>query len=96
MLAYKFSRNESLRKTASILVSLTIAATVYSGGGPQSKESKAEYRKGLLYGKVLDATGKPVSGATVALQQNGKVLAWTKTNEQGEYRLPADPRLASI
>jgi hypothetical protein len=55
-----------------------------------------DYRKGVLYGKVLDAaTGKPVADATVALlDKNGKALAWSKTNAQGEYALAADPKTA--
>jgi hypothetical protein len=52
-----------------------------------------EYRKGILYGKVLDITGKPVAGATVALQdKKGRVLGWTQTNTDGEYALAADPK----
>lgn len=56
----------------------------------------ADFRKGVLYGKVLDeATGKPIPDATVALQDpKGKVLAWSKTNAQGEYALAADPMTA--
>ena len=54
--------------------------------------STAEFRNGALYGHVLDIDGKPLSGATVALQDAaGKVVAWTKTNAQGEYALAADP-----
>ena len=52
-----------------------------------------EYRKGILYGKVLDIAGKPVAGATVALQdKKGRVLGWTQTNADGEYALAADPK----
>lgn len=51
-----------------------------------------EFRKGALLGRVLDVAGKPVPDATVALQdKNGKVLAWAKTNAQGEYAIAADP-----
>jgi len=54
--------------------------------------STAEFRNGVLYGHVLDVDGKPLPGATVALQDpSGKVVAWTKTNAQGEYALAADP-----
>ncbi len=54
-----------------------------------------DFRKGVLYGRVLDIDGKPVPDATVALQEaNGKVLTWTKTNAQGEYALAADPMTA--
>jgi hypothetical protein len=54
--------------------------------------STAEFRNGVLYGHVLDVDGKPLPGVTVALQDPaGKVVAWTKTNAQGEYALAADP-----
>ena len=54
--------------------------------------STAEFRNGVLYGHVLDVDGKPLPNATVALQDpSGKVVAWTKTNAQGEYALAADP-----
>ncbi len=54
--------------------------------------STAEFRNGVVYGRVLDLDGKPLPDATVALQDpNGKVMAWTKTNAQGEYALAADP-----
>jgi hypothetical protein len=57
--------------------------------------STAEFRHGVLYGHVLDVDGKPLPGATVALQDpKGKVVAWTKTNAQGEYALAADPMSA--
>lgn len=56
-----------------------------------------EFRKGAIYGRVLDSSGKPVQDATVALQdRDGKVLAWTKTNAQGEYALAADPMTALV
>ena len=46
----------------------------------------------MLYGHILDLDGKPLPDATVALQDPaGKVVAWTKTNAQGEYALAADP-----
>ncbi|MHB8637408.1 MAG: carboxypeptidase-like regulatory domain-containing protein [Fimbriimonadaceae bacterium] len=54
--------------------------------------SNPAFRKGVLYGRVLDLNGKPVPGATVAvLAKDGKVLAWTSTNALGEYALAADP-----
>lgn len=51
-----------------------------------------DFRQGALYGRVIDtATGKPVAGATVALQdKKGKVLAWTQTDAQGQYAIAAD------
>ena len=51
-----------------------------------------DFSKGALFGKVIDlATGKPVAGATVALQdKKGKVLAWTQTDAQGQYAIAAD------
>ncbi len=62
---------------------------------PQAEMIAKEYRKGVLYGKVQDVTGKPVVGATVALQSTaGKILVWTLTNSEGEYSLPVDPKEA--
>lgn len=53
------------------------------------------YAKGAIYGIVLDSAGKPVKDATVALQRrDGKILGWCKTNDKGEYALPADPKVA--
>ena len=52
----------------------------------------ADFQKGALYGKVIDAaSGKPVANATVAIEdRHGKVVAWTKTDAQGEYAVAAD------
>ena len=51
-----------------------------------------DFAKGALYGTVVDtATGKPLPDATVAvLAADGKAIAWTKTNAEGKYALPAD------
>jgi len=51
-----------------------------------------DFRHGALYGKIIDAaSGQPVAGATVALRdEGGKVIAWTKTDDQGQYALAAD------
>ena len=51
-----------------------------------------DFAKGALYGTVIDTgTGKPLPDATVAvLAANGKAIAWTKTNAEGKYALPAD------
>ena len=61
------------------------------GAPPATPNS--DYRNGVLYGRVVDVvTGKPIPDATVALQdKNGKVVAWSKTNEKGEYAIAADP-----
>jgi len=57
----------------------------------QAPPNAPDLSKGVLHGRVVDSAGKPVAGATVALQEKeGKVLAWAKTNEQGEYTLGAD------
>lgn len=52
----------------------------------------ADFGRGALYGKVVDtATGKPVADATVALQdKKGKVVAWTRTDAQGQYAIATD------
>lgn len=54
--------------------------------------AEPDWRKGALFGRVIDTvTGQPLAGATVALQdKNGKVLAWAKTDAQGQYALAAD------
>ena len=51
-----------------------------------------DFSKGAFYGKVVDtASGQPVAGATVAIRdKNGKVVAWTKTDAQGQYAIAAD------
>lgn len=62
---------------------------------PSPLATTQEFRKGALYGHVLDTDGKPVPKAMVALQdKSGKVLAWTKTNDQGEYAIAIDPMTA--
>ena len=60
--------------------------------GAAGKAKPPDFTKGALYGTVVDtATGKPLADATVAiLAQDGKVLAWTKTNAEGKYALAAD------
>lgn len=70
-------------------------APVTKGTTPAPLASGVEFRKGVLYGRVLDVAGKPVPDATIALQdKNGKVLAWAKSNAQGEYAIAADPLTA--
>ena len=51
-----------------------------------------DFRHGALYGKVVDAaSGKPVANATVAVEdKRGRVVAWTKTDDRGEYAVAAD------
>jgi hypothetical protein len=53
---------------------------------PQAATASADWRKGALFGRVIDTvTGQPLPGATVALQgKSGKVLAWAKTDAQGQ------------
>jgi hypothetical protein len=59
---------------------------------PPAAQAAADWSKGALFGRVMDAaTGKPLPDATVALQdKGGKVLAWTKTDAEGKYALCAD------
>lgn len=53
------------------------------------------YEKGALYGVVVDERGKPVKEATVALQRrDGRILGWCITDEEGEYAIPVDPKVA--
>jgi len=57
-----------------------------------NKPKPPDFTRGALYGTVVDsATGKPLADATVAIiAPNGKALAWTKTNAEGKYIVPAD------
>jgi hypothetical protein len=59
----------------------------------RADEKKADFSKGAIYGKVVDtATNKPVPDATVAItDKSGKILAWTKTDDKGEYAVATDP-----
>ena len=68
------------------------AAPAPAGVTAPSVAADADVSKGVLYGKVVDvATGQPIADATVAVQdKDGKVVAWTKTNTQGQYALAAD------
>lgn len=74
---------------------VTASLSLSYGYSQAAVSVQTNLRKGVLYGKVVDLSGKPVAGATVALQQtNGKVLTWGKTNDKGEYALAADPKVA--
>jgi len=57
-----------------------------------AKPTTPDFGKGVFYGKVVDlTTGKPVAGATVALRdKSGRVIAWSRTNAQGEYVIAAN------
>lgn len=58
---------------------------------PAAAATMPDLSKGAFYGKVLDLAGKPVPDATVALiDKNGKPIAWTKTNAQGQYAIGTD------
>jgi hypothetical protein len=59
----------------------------------RAEDKKPDFSKGAIYGKVVDtATNKPVPDATVAItDKNGKILAWTKTDDKGEYAIATDP-----
>ncbi|MDQ2686531.1 MAG: hypothetical protein M3Y28_01545 [Armatimonadota bacterium] len=75
----------------------TIIAIFALVAGAHAKDDKKptgpDWAKGMLLGKVVDAANsKPISGATVALQdRKGKVLAWTRTDAEGRYAIAADP-----
>ncbi len=53
----------------------------------------ADFHRGVFYGRVRDlATGKPVADAIVAIEdKSGRVVAWTRTNAEGQYAVAADP-----
>lgn len=76
---------KSFRCMAASVGLCTLALT--ASAAPQSAPSQ-----GAFYGQVLDvASGKPVAGATVALQdKHNHVLSWTKTDAQGHYALAAN------
>lgn len=59
---------------------------------PPPAPAAPDWSKGILQGQVMDiVSGKPIDGATVALQDDkGKILAWSKTNAQGRYALATD------
>jgi vitamin B12 transporter len=44
-------------------------------------------RAAIVHGTVTDPLGAPISGATVALLQNGKVISHSATGADGSYRL---------
>lgn len=81
-------------KRARTAVAIAALAALVSAGAAAEQKTRI-YQKGVLYGTVLDTAGKPVAGATVALQrQDGKILGWCTTNAQGQYALPVDPKVA--
>lgn len=90
-----FARPMRIALVNYLLGACLLFPTVSVAAGPPAP-SGPDYRKGVLYGKVLDAaTGKPVADATVGVQDpKGQVLAWSKTNAQGEYALAVDPKTA--
>jgi len=86
-----------IRSCSALLPTLLIAASLcrFSPAlADEKRQSGPDFSKGMLRGKVVDAvTGKPVSGATVALQnKDGKVITWTKTDSTGIYSLAVDSR----
>ncbi len=85
-----------LRGRIRTLVVAAASMALLGPAGADRKPKQPDWSKGALYGQVVDATtGKPVAGATVALTDpKGKVLAWTRTNEKGEYAIAADPLTA--
>jgi len=80
------------------IVSVGIVSTVFVTGvlalGGISHD-KDIFKAGVLRGQILDPSGKPVANATVAVQQaDGKILGWSKTDAEGKYFIPADPKFA--
>src|SRR2546427_12141620 len=78
------------RGITGVIAAVLAAVVIALAQGDQT--SAPDFRKGALYGKVIDvATGRPVAGATVALRdKSGKVVAWTKTGADGQYAIAAD------
>ena len=52
----------------------------------------ADFRKGVVYGRVVDTTSnKPIAGAVVAIQdKDGKTISWTRTDAEGGYALATE------
>lgn len=75
-------------------ISLLAAAFWFLAAWPASSDSPRapDFRKGALYGKVVDAaSGQPVTNAKVALRnKRGEIVAWTRTDSQGQYAVAAD------
>ena len=68
-----------------------VAALAVAAG----KHNEDIFKSGVLRGQIVDPAGKPVANATVALEQaDGKILAWAKTDADGKYFIPADPKFA--
>jgi hypothetical protein len=61
-------------------------------GEARDDVSIAIFRGGSISGRITDAYGEPLEGASVALlntsRQRGGVRAMTQTNDLGEFRLP--------
>lgn len=54
-------------------------------------------KDGAFSGQVVDAAGKPVAGATVAvLNRDNKVESWSKTNADGRYTIAAPVDLLQL
>jgi hypothetical protein len=87
-----FARNCALGARKGRLMAFLFALTCLPWAGFADDAKAPDFSKGSLCGRVIDAaTGKPVAGATVALRdKDGKVVAWSKTNEKGEYLIAAD------
>jgi hypothetical protein len=88
-------RKQGLRSVGIRRFAPLSALLILSAAGPLCADSKAkgpDFRKGALYGAVVDTTtGKPIPDATIGvLAPDGKVLGWTKTNAEGKYAIAAD------
>jgi hypothetical protein len=82
----------SYSRTCALVVgaSLAIFNLGYSDGRPEQV-----FKKGAIYGKIVDLSGKPVCGAIVALRlPDGKILSWARTDASGSYAMSADPKVA--
>lgn len=81
--------NSYLKATTLGAVLLT-AGVLGSGFSAQAAEIKAGL--GAFAGQVVNTdTGKPIPDATVAIRdRKGKIVAWSKTDAQGHYKIPMD------
>ncbi len=82
----------SIRLSQAFTLFTLLAGGMFFSAARADEKKAPDFSRGALCGKVVDAaTGKPIADATVALlDDKGKVIAWTKTDAEGRYRMAAD------
>jgi outer membrane receptor protein involved in Fe transport len=82
----------ALRKSARVFFAILAAlvSTELSLSAPAwTAQRTFAPRRATVSGKVEDALGRPVAGVIVTLDHAGKKIAFTTTNDSGEFRLLA-------